>query len=129
MAYPIQFEMNPTVSELRAGTIAISGVLRHDPTSVTLEYRTTDTTMTASEVRTVSIPLVDIAAVEYHRRILGARIVLVAARLDVVANIAGVEGNRLVLDIKRRDRAAAVRAAWDMQVALEDRKLRHLRER
>jgi hypothetical protein len=38
------------------------------------------------------------------------------------------EDNRLVLKIKRRDGTAAARAAWDLQVAVEERKLRHLRE-
>ena len=128
MSHPVPFELSPTVGELQAGMIAISGVLRHDPISVVLEYRTTDRSMTQSDVRTVSVPTVSLAAVEYRQRLLGGRLVLVAARLDVFTDIPGVEDNRLVLQIKRRDRAAAARAAWDLQVALEDRKLRHLRE-
>jgi hypothetical protein len=84
--------------------------------------------MTASDVRTVSVPLIDVAGVEYRRRLLGGRLVLVATRLDVFAGIPGAEDNRLVLKIKRRDGTAAARAAWDLQVAVEERKLRHLRE-
>lgn len=128
MSYPVPFEISPTVGELRAGTIAVSGVFRYDAAAVVLQYRTTDRAMAVSEVHSASVRLVDLAAVEYHRRLLGARLVLVAARLDVFAGIPGVEGNRLVLRVKRRDRSAAARAAWDLQVAIENRKLRHLRE-
>jgi hypothetical protein len=128
MPYPVQFEISPDVTQLSKGTIAISGVLRYDSMGVTLEYRTTDRGMTASDVRTVSVPLIDVAGVEYRRRLLGGRLVLVATRLDVFAGIPGAEDNRLVLKIKRRDGTAAARAAWDLQVAVEERKLRHLRE-
>jgi hypothetical protein len=46
----------------------------------------------------------------------------------VFREIPGTDNHRLELKIKRRDRAAAHRACWDLQVAMEDRKLEHLRE-
>ncbi len=128
MSDPIPFEISPTVSELTAGIIAIGGVLRYDASGITLEFRTTNSRMTVSDVRTVTVPLTDLASVQYHRRLVTARLVLSGVRLDVFREIPGTDDNRLELRISRRDRNVARRACWDLQVAVEDRKLRHLRE-
>ncbi|KPK08819.1 MAG: hypothetical protein AMS20_01455 [Gemmatimonas sp. SG8_28] len=128
MSNLVPFEINPTVSELTAGIIAIGGVLRYHASGITLEFRTTSLGMTVSDVRTVTVPLTDPAGVRYHGRLVTARLVLGGARLDVFREIPGTDDNRLELTIKRRDRNAARRACWDLQVAVEDRKLTHLRE-
>jgi hypothetical protein len=128
MSNPVPFEISPTVSELTAGIIAIGGVLLYDASGMTLEFRTTTSRMTVSEVRTVTVPLSDLASVRYHRRLVTAQLVLSGVRLDVFREIAGTDDNRLELRIRRRDRSAARRACWDLQVAVEDRKLKHLRE-
>lgn len=128
MSNPVPFEISPTVSELTAGIIAIGGVLRYDASGITLEFRTTNSRMTASDVRTVTVPLTDLASVQYRRRLVRARLVLSGVRLDTFREIPGTDDHRLELGIKRRDRAAARRACWDLQVAVEDRKLKHLRE-
>jgi hypothetical protein len=128
MSNPVPFEISPTVSELTSGIIAIGGILRYDATAVTLEHRTTDSRMAASAVGTTTIPLAAIVGIEYHRKLVSARLVLIGSGLDVFRNVPGADDNHLVLRIKRRDRGAARRAAWDLQVAVEERKLRHLRE-
>jgi hypothetical protein len=117
----VPFTIEPELSDIRKGWIAISGVLRMEPGGVVLEYRTSF--LEQSEIIQRSISLDDLTRVDYRRGIFGAKLILQAKSLAVFDGIPGSSEDRLVLGIARRDRPAAKVMGWQLGTLLENRKL------
>lgn len=123
VVHSVPFTIEPSVDDVMRGILSIRGVLRFDGGTLELEFQTTNMRLTRSSVHARSFPLDDLAAVEYRRRFFSPRLRVVAHRLTVFQDMPGAQGGTLVLAIAWGQRAAASRAAWDLQAALENRKL------
>ena len=119
----VPFSVLPTIENHRQRILKIRGVLRFNGTSLELEHQTTNTRLEIGEPVTTVLQLDDLAAVEFKKGWFRARIVVDTTSLSVFDGVPGAEAQQLVLHIVRKDRDRAMRAAWNIQAALENRKL------
>lgn len=106
----------PFTVEVYAGFGQCEGLLSDDGDAVALEFQIADNIarVLKTDVRQVRIPLKDLASVSLKKgwfgmSWMGVKIVLQAARMDVLKDVPGMVQGQVELSIARKDREAAER--------------------
>lgn len=84
-----------------------TGLLHDDGIHLCLEFETSLFWIYKTGVRTVKVPVAEIADVKYEKQLLHGRIVIQTTRLALLQNVPGARQGRVELTIARADRAAA----------------------
>lgn len=111
--------------------VTVRGVLRMEEAGVELEFRRTatdfGTIVEQDEIRTMSIPWEEIAALEFRRRFPLRRSLLLRTRtLRALDGVPGAKGTEVWLSIRRAERLAARELASSVELALAERRLAEL---
>jgi hypothetical protein len=123
-AIPIYIE--PDAGDMMRGVIEVRGLLRIQNSTLEIEYQTSSNSITFASANTISLDLNDVTRIDYRRRIFSSRLTFHTLTANHFDGVPGAEGERLTIRFARKHRAQASRIAWDLQTAVEDRKLRRI---
>ena len=110
-----------TLSELYGGLATCDGLLRDEGEKIVLEFQVKDAVagFIKSGVREVRVPLKDLVSVTLTKgwlgtSWLGVKIVIQAARMELLKDVPGASQGRVELHIARKDRDLAERFVADL---------------
>jgi hypothetical protein len=111
----------PFTIELFGGLGQCDGLLRDEGKQLAMEFQIKDTLagLIKTNVRQIQIPLKDLVSVTLMKgwlgtSWLGVKLVLQAARMDILQDVPGMNQGRIELSVARKDRDAAERFVADL---------------
>ncbi len=105
----------------------VEGAMRATADHLILKYRTKDAVfgMIKTGMKELPIPFEHIWRIQYQNSIIGGKITLETQRTDLFENIPGSKPTRLVVKLKRKDRAEGETFVERLKTRLSEYKLNH----
>jgi len=99
------------------GFVDTHGMAREEWPNLVLEYQTTDPFgILRSAVQTVTIPVTDLAAIEYRQSLFSAKVVCRVRHLRLVQDLPGSRQGQFELLVDRRHRGVAKRFVAELEI-------------
>jgi len=110
------------------GFVEAAGLIRIEEDSVILEYKKKEGVfgIPVSELKEKRIPISELSAVSYKKKIFGAKLVITGHKMSTFADIPGSQNAEIILGIARKDREAAQELEANLSLQIAEVRLREL---
>jgi len=119
-----------SIEELNGGFMKVEGILRVEEYNLVFEFQKKDAVIEIyqSEVKTESIPLTELAMLEYKKGWFSDKLILHSRRASSFKDLPGKDLTERILKIKKKNRNIAANITSTLNLQLSEIRLKELDE-
>src|SRR5690554_2967552 len=119
-----------SIEELNGGFMKVEGILRVEEYNLVFEFQKKDAVIEIyqSEVKTESIPLTELAMLEYKKSWFSDKLILHSRRASSFKDLPGKDLTERILKIKKKNRNIAANITSTLNLQLSEIRLKELDE-